>query len=324
MRIIKKHPEKNRKAPLQRVLYAVMVLLLSVCIAASLSCCGNQPEGSTGGANKPHKTVTEEFFLDRGDGTYTLTEAVYPKDYDGPMPLIAIAHGFKGTGNSGGAKELSHRLAEAGYAAVRMDFNPRTAPKKDAAKTNLYDLKSMESDMIRAVSYMIGHHSIDTERLGIYARSMGGRVAMTMANEQSGGLDFKAMVLVAPAGTDDAMIYYMGGDESWEEMKKTAQRDGFIEHQGQKLTPDWFRQFEDYNPCDFGYKFGDKPVLVICNTLDYVVTDETSRKCAAAYKNSRVIEVTTDNYHGYEMSYENSELKDFLMSEITDFFKTNL
>lgn len=324
MRIIKKHPEKNRKAPLQRVLYAVMVLLLSVCIAASLSCCGNQPEGSTGGANKPHKTVAEEFFLDRGDGTYTLTEAVYPKDYDGPMPLIAIAHGFKGTGNSGGAKELSHRLAEAGYAAVRMDFNPRTAPKKDAAKTNLYDLKSMESDMIRAVSYMIGHHSIDTERLGIYARSMGGRVAMTMANEQSGGLDFKAMVLVAPAGTDDAMIYYMGGDESWEEMKKTAQRDGFIEHQGQKLTADWFRQFEDYNPCDFGYKFGDKPVLVICNTLDYVVTDETSRKCAAAYKNSRVIEVTTDNYHGYEMSYENSELKDYLMSEITDFFKTNL
>ena len=324
MRIIKKHPEKNRKAPLQRVLYAVMVLLLSVCIAASLSCCGNQPEGSTGGANKPHKTVTEEFFLDRGDGTYTLTEAVYPKDYDGPMPLIAIAHGFKGTGNSGGAKELSHRLAEAGYAAVRMDFNPRTAPKKDAAKTNLYDLKSMESDMIRAVSYMIGHHSIDTERLGIYARSMGGRVAMTMANEQSGGLDFKAMVLVAPAGTDDAMVYYMGGDESWEKMKKTARKDGFIEHQGQKLTPEWFKEFEDYNPCDFGYEFGDKPVLVICNTLDYVVTDETSRKCAAAYKNSRVITVTTDNYHGYEMSYENSELKDFLMSEITDFFKENL
>lgn len=309
---------------MQRVLYAVMVLLLSVCIAASLSCCGNQPEGSTGGANKPHKTVTEEFFLDRGDGTYTLTEAVYPKDYDGPMPLIAIAHGFKGTGNSGGAKELSHRLAEAGYAAVRMDFNPRTAPKKDAAKTNLYDLKSMEADMLRAVNYMIGNHSIDTDRLGLYARSMGGRVAMTMANEQSGGLDFKAMALVAPAGTDDAMVYYMGGDENWEEMKKTAQSDGFIEHQGQKLTPEWFKEFEDYNPCDFGHKFGDRPVLVICNTLDYVVTDETSRKCAAAYKNSRVITVTTDNYHGYEMSYESSELKDYLMTEITGFFKENL
>ena len=43
--------------------------------------------------------------------------------------------------------------------------------------------------MLRAVNYMIGHHSIDTDRLGLYARSMGGRVAMTMANENSGGFD---------------------------------------------------------------------------------------------------------------------------------------
>lgn len=310
---------------IHRALSFLLAVIMVSGLLALLSGCHKQPSVENGERDgAPYKTVTEEFFLDRGDGTYTLTEAVYPKDYDGPMPLVAIAHGFKGTRNSGGAEELSHRLAEAGYAAVRMDFNPRTAPKKDADKTNLYDLKSMEKDMLRAVNYMIGHHSIDTDRLGLYARSMGGRVAMTMANEDSGGFDFKAMALVAPAGTDDAMVYYMGGDESWEEMKKTAREDGFIEHQGQKLTPEWFKEFEDYDPCDFGHKFDDKPVLVICNTLDYVVTDETSRKCAAAYKNSRVIEVTTDNYHGYEMSYENSELKDFLMSEITDFFKENL
>ena len=309
-------------------IHRLLSFLLAVTMVTGLffvSGCGNDNPAADGdGTGVSYKTVTEEFFLDRGDGTYTLAEVVYPKDYDGYMPLIAIAHGFKGTRNSGGAEELSHRLAEAGYAAVRMDFNPRTAPKKDADKTNLYDLKSMEKDMLRAVNYMIGHHSIDTDRLGLYARSMGGRVAMTMANESSGGFDFKAMALVAPAGTGDAMIYYMGGDEIWEEMKKTAIKNGFIEHQGQKLTPEWFKEFEDYSPCDFGYKYDDKPVLVICNTLDYVVTDETSRKCAAAYKNSRVIEVTTDNYHGYEMSYENSELKDFLMSEITDFFKENL
>ena len=310
---------------IHRALSFLLTVTMIIGLPSLLSGCHKQPPGESGERDgAPYKAITEEFFLDRGDGTYTLTEAVYPKDYDDPMPLVVIAHGFKGTRNSGGAEELSHRLAEAGYAAVRMDFNPNTAPKKDADKTNLYDLKSMEADMLLAVNYMIGHHSIDTERLGLYARSMGGRVAMTMANENSGGFDFKAMALVAPAGTDDAMVYYMGGDESWEEMKKTAQKDGFIEHQGQKLTPDWFKEFEDYNPCDFGHKFDDKPVLVICNTLDYVVTDETSRKCATAYKNSRVIEVTTDNYHGYEMSYENSELKDYLMSEITVFFKDNL
>ena len=251
---------------IHRALSFLLAVIMVSGLLALLSGCHRQPSGEseeTDGA--PYKTVKEEFFLDRGDGTYTLTEAVYPKDYDGPMPLVAIAHGFKGTRNSGGAEELSHRLAEAGYAAVRMDFNPRTAPKKDADKTNLYDLKSMEADMLRAVNYMIGHHSIDTDRLGLYARSMGGRVAMTMANENSGGFDFKAMALVAPAGTDDAMVYYMGGDESWEEMKKAAREDGFIEHQGQMLTPEWFKEFEDYNPCDFGHKFDDKHAGLCCH-----------------------------------------------------------
>lgn len=285
MRTVKKHSENNPGKLWHKALSAFMVLMLAAFLAAPLSGCRNSAGGGSD-SQKPYKTATEEFFLDRGDGTYS--------------------------------------LAEAGYAAVRMDFNPRRSPEKDAPKTDLYDLKSMEDDMVRAVNYMIGHHSIDTDRLGLYARSMGGRVAMTMANEQLGGFDFKAMALVAPAGTDDAMVYYMGGSKSWEEMKKTASREGFIEHQGQKLTPEWFKEFEDYNPCDFGYKFGDRPVLVICNTLDYVVTDETSRECAAAYKNSRVIEVTTDNYHGYEMGYEKSDLKDYLMSEITDFFRINL
>lgn len=286
MRTVKKHSENNPGKLWHKALSAFMVLMLAAFLAAPLSGCRNSAGGGSSESQEPYKTATEEFFLDRGDGTYS--------------------------------------LAEAGYAAVRMDFNPRRSPEKDAPKTDLYDLKSMEDDMIRAVNYMIGHHSIDTDRLGLYARSMGGRVAMTMANEQLGGFDFKAMALVAPAGTDDAMVYYMGGSKSWEEMKKTASREGFIEHQGQKLTPECFKEFEDYNPCDFGYKFGDRPVLVICNTLDYVVTDETSRECAAAYKNSRVIEVTTDNYHGYEMGYEKSDLKDYLMSEITDFFRINL
>ncbi|MGN0726805.1 MAG: alpha/beta hydrolase family protein [Anaerovoracaceae bacterium] len=286
MRTVKKHSENNPGKLWHKALSAFMVLMLAAFLAAPLSGCRNSAGGGSSESQEPYKTATEEFFLDRGDGTYS--------------------------------------LAEAGYAAVRMDFNPRRSPEKDAPKTDLYDLKSMEDDMVRAVNYMIGHHSIDTDRLGLYARSMGGRVAMTMANEQLGGFDFKAMALVAPAGTDDAMVYYMGGSKSWEEMKKTASREGFIEHQGQKLTPEWFKEFEDYNPCDFGYKFGDRPVLVICNTLDYVVTDETSRECAAAYKNSRVIEVTTDNYHGYEMGYEKSDLKDYLMSEITDFFRINL
>ena len=182
----------------------------------------------------------------------------------------------------------------------------------------------MKRAMLDAIEYMCKNYNIDTERIGLYARSMGGRVVMTMANESYGGFDYKALAMVAPAGNETAMIHYAGGRKKWDEMKAKARLEGYVEYQSLKLTEDWFKEFEEYNPCDYGSKFGDKPVLVICNTLDYVVTEDTSLECAHAYKNSRVITVTTENYHGYEMSYKESELKDYLMNEIVDFFKKEL
>ena len=37
-------------------------------------------------------------------------------------------------------------------------------------------------------------------------------------------------------------------------------------------------------PASMEISFGDKPVLVIRNTLDYVVTPKTSLECAKAYR----------------------------------------
>ncbi len=296
--------------------------LICLLIAGSVLCsCGEKIEINE--KSGEFAVARQTFFLET-DGGYLMAEAVYPEDFDGKMPLVAIGHGFKGTLNSGGASELSERLARAGLAAIRMDFNPRTSPEKDSEKTNVYDLASMEDAMICGIEYMCKNYDIDRARIGLYARSMGGRVVMKMANESAGGYDYKALAMVAPAGNENAMIYYTGGQKSWDRLKESAAENGFAEFQGLKLTPEWFMEFEDYNPCDFGYKFGARPVLVITNTLDHVVTEETSLECAAAYENSRLITVTTENYHGYEMSYKESELKDYLMGEIASFFKTEL
>lgn len=284
----------------------------------------NDTDGIFCEEKKEYKTGVQDVFLERKDGTYTYAEMIYPKKYEGAMPLVVIGHGFKGNLNSGGARELSQRLAASGTAAIRMDFNPRVAPDPDAKKTGCYDLNSMKDDMLAAIGYAQGHFEIDAGRIGLYARSMGGRVVMTMANESYGGYNYRALAMVAPAGNETAMIDYAGGHQAWEKLKKQADAVGAISYQGLKLSPEWFREFEEYNPCDYGYQFGNKPVLVICNTLDYVVSPETSKECAAAYENSRVIEVTTNNYHGYEMSYKTSELKNYLMGEIVDFFSANL
>lgn len=276
------------------------------------------------GGGEEKGVYAEKIFIANNRGTYTLAEVVCPENPQGSMPLVAIAHGFTGTIDSGGARELTRRLAAAGIASVRMDFNAYLTPSEDGARSEEYTLATMEDDMLAAIRYMTGNYDIDTGRIGLYGRSMGGRVAMMMANESYGGLHYHAMALVAPAGTQQAMIYFMGGKEAWNEMKAEAAEKGWVTYKGLHLRPEWFTQFEIYDPCAHGGQFGENSVLVICNTLDYVVTDETSKTCAKAYKNNRVIEVTTQDHHGYEMSYENSQLKDLLMEEIVNHFRDNL
>lgn len=264
-----------------------------------------------------------EFFLENDRGTYTFCELVMPVQEE-PCPLVFMAHGFKGTRNSGGAEELSKKLAAEGIAAVRIDFNSNKSNDKMSPKTTDYTLYSMKADGVMTINYVLDNYNVDPDRIGIHGRSMGGRVAMMMGNESEGAIDYKALSLVAPAGNASAMIYYMGGQDRWESMKGIAKEKGFCEKQGLKLSYSWFEEFEAYNPAKTGYKFGDKPVLVYYNTLDHVVLPETSLECAAGYENAEVIEVTTEDGHGYEMGYETSDLKDEIMDNIVTFFVANL
>ncbi len=275
------------------------------------------------GCQKETEYETVEFFLENDRGTYTYGELVIPKDAD-DCPLVFLAHGFKGTRNSGGAEELSQRLASKGIAAVRIDFNPYITTDRKSGQTSTYTLTTMVNDGVMTIDYVLEHYDIDPDRIGIHGRSMGGRVAMIMANENKGGHDYKAMSLVAPAGNASAMVYYMGGEERWEEMKEIAMTEGFCEKQGLKLPYNWFTDFETYDPSKTGEAFGEKPVLVYYNTLDHVVLPDTSKECAATYENVEIIEVTTEDGHGYEMGFEESELKDEIMEALVEFFDTNL
>ncbi|MGN0658852.1 MAG: alpha/beta hydrolase family protein [Emergencia sp.] len=297
--------------------WGVFALLLIILCIFFASC------GPSAGVQEDCEFETRTFFLKNSRGTYTFGELVMPES-ETAVPLVFLAHGFKGTRNSGGAKELSERLAEKGIAAVRIDFNSYIGQDLDGEQTDAYTLSDMEDDAVMTIGYVLENYNVDENRIGIHGRSMGGRVAMILANESMGGCDFKAMSLVAPAGNESAMIYYMGGKERWEEMKETAAAQGFCEKQGLKLSYDWFTDFEKYDPSKTGYKFGEKPVLVFYNTLDHVVLPETSRECAAGYENAEVVEVTTEDGHGYEMGFKKSELKDEIMERIVEFFCENL
>lgn len=293
---------------------ALSAILLSLACTLFLSCEKGAPL---------YSYESHEFFLENSRGAYTYGEILMPQ-IEEPCPLVFIAHGFKGTLNSGGALELSQKLASRGIAAVRIDFDAYLEESNTSQRTREYTLTDMTQDTALAIEHILSSYSIDSTRLGVYGRSMGGRLAMIMANENINDFDFKAMVLIAPAGNDSAMIHYMGGEERWQEMKEEALKKGFCEKQGLKLSYKWFTDFEAYNPDKTGEKFGEKPVLVYYNTLDNVVLPQTSLECAKAYNNVEIIEVTTEDGHGYEMGFEQSSLKDEIMDRVVEFFSENL
>lgn len=327
----KKQSNLTKKHKLTAAVPVAAALCLCVVFAFALAGCGSSPEpDSDSGLDAAYRTVSEEVFLPDEDGTYTYCEIVAPVT-DESYPLVSISHGIYGAINSGGARQLSEMLASNGIAAVRVDFNrcltddPDEALAKDkSGRTNEYTISDMLESNMLSINYALDNYNVDKDRIGVYGRSFGGRIAMIMGNESWGGIDYKAMALIAPAGNEYALIHYMGGYEKWDELRELADRDGKVVRGRLTLTPKWFEDYYKYNPALTGDKFGDKPVMVYYNTKDTVVEPKTSLDCAHAYSNVSIYEVTTDDGHGYEMSYEHSEIKDEIMDRVVTFFNDNL
>lgn len=314
---------KNRRKGVLIVvgtLFALFIIAALIVLASP----GNdirEKLGSLSGKSGPKEV---SFFMENDRGTYNLVELSIPEG-DGPFPVVMMAHGFAGTLHSGGASELGARLAEKGVLACRIDFDPYEEPSKSAGQTHIYPLSQMESDAVKLLDTVVKEYGGDPDNISLYGRSYGGRLVMRMANESSGGYDYKKLALVAPAGDAVAFERYLGGKEKYDAMKKHAYeaeesgRDDYPQKLGINITPEWFEDVEFYDPTEFGRKFGDKPVLLFYNTKDTVVYPDTSIRCAEAYKNHEIVEVTTEDGHGYEMGYKRSELKDDIMDKLALF-----
>lgn len=267
--------------------------------------------------------ATESFFVENDRGSFTFVEVNLPKG-KGPFPIVFLAHGFAGSIHSGGAMELSNKLSDAGIISIRCDWNAYLKPNKKSERANSYALRDMKSDYLKVMEYAFSHYNVDQDRVGIYGRSYGGRFAMTCANENIGKYDYKALCLVAPAGDDICFERFLGGRDRYEKLKEEANEKGESSHLKVILHPEWFEDVELYVPSKEGYKFKSKPVLLFYNTLDDIVYPDTSLRCADAYENREIIEITSTDGHGHEMGFKKSRIKNMIMKKIVKFYKLNL
>lgn len=270
------------------------------------------------------EVLTEDVMIPNSEGTFTKAQITVPADYETEkLPAVVLSHGFHGTMNSAGMKDLAYALAENGIAAIRMNFSHNLSENPDATDKQVHcGNYGQRSGTVRPIYDGALQYRLPKNR--VFGRSLGGRAAMTLVNESAGGYDYKALVLVAPAGNQDAFQRYMGGDAKWEKFKREADEKGSVTYQGVVMTPSFFKNIEEYVPTETAYKY-EHPVLVLYNTEDNVVLPEAAVECANSYKDHRLIEITSKKSpHGLEMGMKDSEIREMLFKDIIAFYQKNL
>ncbi len=263
--------------------------------------------------------VTNQFIASR-DVQIPITLTA-PAEASEAMPLVVMLHGHGGDKNeAGGFTQVAERLADAGVASVRMDF-AGCGDSTESFRNNR--LSTMLADARSARDYALDNLPIDTTRMALVGYSMGGRLAITLAEEDP---RFHTLALWAPSANTgtDGLAEFFGGDEALAAAVATANAEGFTAFttpwgDEQELGAGWFEDMaasepsaliEDYNGSVF-VLYGDKDTVVKPAEAEMVVTE-----AAHAYSSWSYVVEGAD--HGLGLFSEEPELTELAVTKTVD------
>lgn len=243
------------------------------------------------------------------------------------LPLVILIHGHGGTRHeAGGFTRLADRLADAGYASIRMDF-PGCGDSAEPFSEN--NLGNMLMDVRAAREWASRNVNVDNRRIGLVGFSMGGRVAAMLSRSDP---PIDTMVLWAPAVQNGPgkMVEYLGGPESWAQMKATAAREGFAPFttfwgQDQQLGPDWFADLEQSRSRDDIAAF-EGALHLVHGSADAVVPLEVSAAALGAAVSAETASITIieDADHGFGLFAEQDRYSRKLIDATASFIEAEL
>ena len=237
------------------------------------------------------------------------------------LPLVVMLHGHGGTKDeAGGFTQIAQRLANAGVASVRMDF-AGCGDSTESFRNNR--ISTMLADARAARDHAINTLPIDTTRMALVGFSMGGRLAITLAEEDP---RFHTLALWAPSadtGTD-GLAEFFGGSEALAAAVASADKNGFTDFttpwgQKQQLGAGWFKDMaaseptaliEDYKGSVF-VLYGDEDTVVTPAEAETVVTEAAHSYSAWSY-------IVEGADHGLGLFSDEPELTELAVSKTVD------
>jgi hypothetical protein len=260
------------------------------------------------------------------NGARAVPATVVVPDGQGPFPAVVMNHGHGGGRNEGGGfAKLAKALADAGIMTIRMDF-PGSGDSKEPF-TEGY-LSNMISDSNASLVFLLANFPADPNKLGILGYSMGGRIALTVAQEPSN--PYKAVGLLAPsADPGKGLLLFFAGDEAkYDALYAEASSDkGYADYttvygQKQQLSKKWFDELLASSPLD-GIAAYKGPMLVLHGDKDEVIKQPEIDDVVKAYPAAKVV-IVPDADHGYGFYSDQPEVTKLVESSFATFFSDNL
>lgn len=260
------------------------------------------------------------------NGARAVPATVVVPDGAGPFPAVVMNHGHGGGRQEGGGFEkLAKALADAGIMTIRMDF-PGSGDSKESF-TEGY-LSNMISDSNASLAYLLANFPADKDKLGILGYSMGGRIALTIA--QTPDNPYKAVGLLAPSADPGKglLLFFAGSEEKYEALYAEASTDkGYADYttiygQQQKLSKKWFDELLASSPLE-GIGAYKGPMLIVTGDKDTVIQQPEIDNVVAAYPAATVVKVT-DADHGYGFYSDQPAVTELVQSSFATFFADNL
>ena len=260
------------------------------------------------------------------NGERAVPATVIVPDGTGPFPAVVMNHGHGGGRQEGGGfTRLADALAKAGIATIRMDFagtGDSKAPWTDQS------LSSMISDSNASLAYLLANYPVDPERLGLLGYSMGGRIALTIA--QTEGSPYKAVGLLAPSANPGKglLLQLAGSEANYEKLYAEAKSDkGYADYttqygQQQQLSLAWFDELLASSPLD-GIGAYTGPMLVVHGDKDVTILPAENEAVVAAYPKASIVLVPEAD-HGYGFYSDQPAVSALVESSFAEFFSTNL
>lgn len=127
-------------------------------------------------------------------------------------PAFLVLHGFGGSKEGGGSKQVAERLCEWGYVAFRFDMRGCGESEGEAGRILCFD---QVADTKNALTWLAQREEVDPQRIAVIGSSFGAAVAV-----YTGGVDERVAAVVSWGGWGDGKRKFQGQHTTPEAWRK--------------------------------------------------------------------------------------------------------